>query len=194
MSLIGYGQAVDDPLFPLCQTQFHYVESGHRCGTGRLAGGSHQQFSIYRSIWFRQRHGSRRSGRQVRKQLSTTLLLGRDGVLVYNKHSFWNIASQLMRSINHSDYFTPAHSQLKAKNSRSSVNDSVTNKVTKCTPSHALGGKFSLIIVGWWRLRISDGKFAKHTTEMILWSMILSQNVNVPNSHILGHKFGQLIF
>ena len=59
-----------------------------------------------------------------------------------------NFASQLMRSINHSDYFTPARSQLKAKNSRSSVNDSVTNKVTKCTPSHALGGKFSLIIVG----------------------------------------------
>ena len=53
-----------------------------------------------------------------------------------------------MRSINHSDYFPPARTQLKAKNSRSSVNDSVTNKVTKCTPSHALGGKFSLIIVG----------------------------------------------
>ena len=95
-----------------------------------------------------------------------------------------------MRSINHSDYFTPAHSQLKAKNSRSSVNDSVTNKVTKCTPSHALGGKFSLIIVGWWRLRISDGKFVKHTTEMILWSMILNfpfQKSTTPQSYFHAH-------
>ena len=41
-------------------------------------------------------------------------------------------------------------------------------------PSHAQVAKFSLIIVGWWRLRISDGKFVKHTTEMILWSMILT--------------------
>ena len=47
-------------------------------------------------------------------------------------------------------------------------------KATVFTPSHALDAKFSLIIVGWWRLRISDGKFVKHTTEMILWSMILT--------------------
>ena len=67
-------------------------------------------------------------------------------------------------------------------------------KVTVYTPSHALDAKFSLIIVGWWRLRISDGKFVKHTTEMILWSMILTQHINVPSSHRLGHKFGKLIF
>ena len=63
-------------------------------------------------------------------------------------------------------------------------------KATVFTPSHALDAKFSLIIVGWWRLRISDGKFVKHTTEMILWSMILTFTLKkypTPQSYFHAH-------
>ena len=61
------------------------------------------------------------------------------------------------------------------------------------TPSRS-GGETTFIIAAWLGLRVSDGKLVHHTTEMILWSMILSFATHrpsfTPQSRRAGLKMG----
>jgi hypothetical protein len=108
--------------------------------------------------------------RQKNEHMTATLVwrsMPRDCAIVYiSRKKLTDINLFIMFVKNHSDYFISITSRKGCMRSsmisRSSLDIVFTLRGRSCVSSSWING-----------LRISDRKFVNHTTEMILWSMIL---------------------